>query len=123
MAEYLDALPISNYAIGDAGLVPFLTLEKKVYDYYGLNSRAFTTPPIENDLDKYIKWLSGENPDAVVIVSKKNSVFIPKNETQRHIVRTFSEERGYVDSGRSFGSEGDKFHYRILIRKKSLPGK
>jgi hypothetical protein len=123
LAAFLNTLPLSSYAIGDAGLVPFLTPDKKVFDYYGLNSKAFTSPPINNDLVRYIAWLAEEKPDAVVVVSRERESLRPRNRTQRHLVDVFSKEDGYVDSGRSFGFERDRYQYRVLIRRQSVNGK
>ena len=114
LANWLNSQGIKTYAIGDAGIVPFLTPESFVYDYYGLNSRKRTTYAIADDRPGYLDWLLAERPEAVIIVSTTPLIFKPRNATQRFLAETFTEVRGYHDEGISFGEPKDRFHYRIL---------
>jgi len=121
LAEYLNGLPILSYAIGDAGLVPYLTPGKKVFDYYGLNSREFTSKSIGKQNKLYANWLANQWPDAVIIVSNSEISFVSKNQTQILLYNLFTRDRGYGDLSLSFGASGSIYHspyyYRILIRK------
>jgi len=121
LADYLNALNISSYAMGDCGLVPYLTPRKKVFDYYGLNSKEFTSWPINRGSEAYIKWLATQSPDAVIVISNDGKSFSSRNKTQKLLYEIFCSQIGYVDINKSFGDGGSIYHtpyyYRILLRK------
>ncbi len=121
LADYLNALNISSYAMGDCGLVPYLTSGKKVFDYYGLNSKEFTSWPINRNSEAYVKWLATQSPDAVIVISNDGKSFSPRNKTQKLLYEIFCSQIGYVDINKSFGDSGFIYHtpynYRILLRK------
>jgi hypothetical protein len=121
LADYLNSLKISSYAMGDCGLVPYLTPGKKVFDYYGLNSKEFTSWPINRDSEAYIKWLATKLPEAVIVISNNDKSFSPRNGTQKLLFEIFNGRLGYADLNKTFGDSGSIYHapyyYRILIKE------
>jgi hypothetical protein len=121
LADYLNSLKISSYAMGDCGLVPYLTPGKKVFDYYGLNSKEFTSWPINRDSEAYVKWLATQSPEAVIVISNNGKSFSSRNKTQNLLFEIFNGRLGYADLNKTFGDSGSiylaPFYYRILIKK------
>lgn len=54
-------------AMGDCGIVPFLT-SRHIIDTYCLNSREMTSGPIQLSYDRYTHWLMNEAKPAYVII-------------------------------------------------------
>ena len=115
LADFLLSISVKNYAIGDAGIVPYLTQKVTVYDYYGLNSLEFVSTQIDRNPKKFAKWLYKQAPDAVVVSTRKPG--LPRDETQKVLFGRFTEENGYQDQGVQFGAERDSFQYRVLLKK------
>lgn len=113
ISEYLNGIGIENYAVGDAGIIPYATPGTTVFDYYCLNSREYSSFPQSTRRENYIEWLVEQKPDAVLVVSKKMDKIIPRNTTQRQLVEAFSKV-GYIDLNVVFGANADSFQYRIL---------
>jgi hypothetical protein len=116
LAAYLRHIPVADYAIGDAGLVPCLTPGVPVYDYYGLNSSEFVAPAINRDMRKYAAWLLSQRPHAVILISLNARQWMPQNERQAELAAVFNEKTGYLDQQITFGAPGDTFQYRVLLR-------
>lgn len=121
LAHYLQSLPIKNYAIGDAGLVPYLTPDLFVYDYYGLNSTEFIAPEINRSGVAYAKWLLHQRPHAVVVVGDHPSFLPIWNETQAALLAHFTPANGYEDAGIVIGAKHDVFRYRVLLNREIEP--
>ena len=115
LAAYLRSIPVADYAIGDAGMVPYQTPGVPVYDYYGLNSREFVSPAINRDISKYAAWLLKRQPHAVVLVSRHPRYRLSRNATQNALAAVFNEKTGYLDQQVSFGDPRDNYHYRVLL--------
>lgn len=116
LAAYLRGIPVTDYAMGDAGLVPCLTPDVPVYDYYGLNSSEFVSPSINRDMRKYAEWLLSQRPHAVILISWNARQWMPQNERQAELAAVFNEQTGYLDQQINFGAPGDTFQYRVLLR-------
>lgn len=119
LASFINSNNINNYAIGDAGLVPFLTPKAKVYDYYCLNSKKYTSDKINNNINKYLDWLEQQKPDAIVITSKSYETLIPKEKTNELLFDKFYNNSNYRLSPITFGSPIDSFTYHVLLRDES----
>jgi hypothetical protein len=116
LAAYLRGIPVTDYAMGDAGLVPSLTPGVPVYDYYGLNSPEFVSPDIDRDMRKYAEWLLAQRPHAVILISRHAARWIPQNERQAVLAAVFNKKNGYIDQQITFGAPDDTFQYRVLLR-------
>jgi len=117
LADWLGDQGINSYALGDAGIVPFMTPKSVVYDYYGLNSKAMRSAALADDKKSFFEWLLARRPDAVIVVSSHDRSWRPRNSTQRFLAQEFCREHGYDDEGISFGGTKDKYYYRVLRRR------
>jgi len=57
------------YAVGDAGLIPYLNLELDVIDLFCLNSKVATTEPYFNSSELFVKYVIEQEPKAFVLNS------------------------------------------------------
>jgi hypothetical protein len=116
LADYLRGIPVTDYAFGDAGLVPSMTPGVPVFDYYGLNSREFVAPAIGRDIRKYAEWLLERKPQAIVLISRDSRQWLPQNTRQADLYAVFNTQGGYMDQQVNYGAPGDTFQYRVLLR-------
>ena len=118
IAEWLNEHSVKEYALGDAGIVPYRTPKSHVYDYYGLNSKQMAAAALADQREAYVKWLVGRRPEAIIVMSRYAHAFKPRNAIGDLLAAEFSEENGYHDIGLSFGGPHDIYFYRILSREK-----